>query len=251
MPLRLPFPLKFQRLAEKLAIELQKKEQAKALHLALTTSPNRPFQDFRPKMARKKRGGRGRPRNQGPVQPSEVSTNSVVKSVYRFSSTAAQVQVAVLIKTLLEMQGIVQTDATHYQGVFSCVRLKKIEIWTPSSVAGHTDSFIRWSTGGNNIVDDVRVNATVGSANASYYSTSPPKGSFSSMWWDSTAAAVQLFDITCGAGSIIDITAEGRLRNSIAQPATTVTAVAKTVGTLFFGYLDGVTGNFIPEGRPS
>lgn len=255
--LRLPFPSKFQRLAEKLAQELEKKQRVIALDKALTTSPNRPFQNYVPMGRKKKRSGARAAAVSStslvPAQPDEIKCNSVVKSKYRYASIALQAATTITVKNLLEAMGQVQTDATHVQSVFSCVRIKKVQIWGPAAAAGgHADISVRWATGGNNVVDDVKTNTTISTANSCYYESTPPPNTFSSMWWDSAAAATVLFDISCPANAIVDVMLEGRLRNSIAQPTTTVVVVAKTVGTLFYGYLDGpATANFFPEGRPS
>jgi hypothetical protein len=223
------------------------------LRRALSTSPNRAFQDYRPKVMPRKKKRAGRPTKGSPQQPSPVSGNSDTAVTLRFACSAAQNATGITVGDILAALGsVVTVSAVTARSVFTSFKLKRIQIWSPATLAGETISEVLWATKGNNVRDDVKVNSTVGTANAGAYVARPPAKSFSSMWWDSSDLTAQIFEIVCPTGSIVDLTLIGSLANSIAQPGTFAIASAGAIGQYFNAALDQFsagTHTMVPQGR--
>jgi len=182
------------------------------------------------------------------AQPPELDASVTVHHTYRYS-TAAGASESITVGNLLSTCGSMATlvAGTTKVSLASSILLHKIQIWSPAAAAGAASPTVAWNGAGGHSRDEEKIVTTVGTANASYYVSVPPKGSFAELWQDQTGAANVLFTLSAGVGSIIDVSVSFTLANNDAG-FTVVNAVADTSGVLYYPPLDGATNKFVSVG---
>jgi len=194
-----------------------------------------------------------KPNHQNPMRetndhPPQLNEYEITHGVtLRFTCTAAVVNQVITFENLLDSI-LIATTATAAFDLFDLVRIRRISIWgqaalgTPSTVAV---TFLTPTGDG-----DVHSDTSLGIKPA-YVAARPSKRSLASFF---NVAIGAVFNITCPAGSIIDMHLSFRTTTA-APTATQNPVVAAVPGEVYWRGLDGLaiaTTNFPPPaGIPS
>jgi len=117
-------------------------------------------------------------------------------------------------------------------------KIKRIEIWSaPASQGSNATCSVEWFGFGNspNIEES---DTTLSVTKNAYISCSPPKTSLAAFWQKATGTA--LFKLVCPVGSIIDLIVDTILTDD--EAVTSASVVTGVLGTVYYLYLDNVTG---------
>jgi len=204
-------------------------------------------------MSRKmSRRNKFKPQDSELKQPPQTQASVAVRHTYAFSVPATATE-GITVGTLLCAAGSMSTlvAGTTCVSVFSSVRVRKVSIWTPAPAVPATapSPLVSWASAGGHDCDDEKITSSVGSAGASAFVAVPPKGSFSDLWWDSSAAASVVFTLTAAIGSVIHVDLELRMQNDLA--GVSQATGAGTPGNMYYLPLDGTTTKFQAIGLPS
>jgi hypothetical protein len=164
-----------------------------------------------------------------------VSLNNEGKGADTISSTA--------------LQGLMYVGLGSNTGksMFAAVRLRRVDIYGTPTTTFDTIA-LEWSSDRGS---DRTVSATGGASGIARISCRPPKGSFAEMWynrWNSQYNPA-LFTVSCGAGTLMDITFNFTLLDSDGQSqGSTLTAPTTSAGLIYYNYADssavyGVSGS--------
>jgi hypothetical protein len=211
---------------------------------------------------RMKKKGTGRANKEGVnvpsrIKPPQIVSNVRVTRVYRFRAAIATTQDISqneLINALGVMQTVVTTTATS---IFNTVKVHRVSVWTPPDLSGSSaidrSCTITWNSAeGAVIPSGIEVSdSTMSTAYPAHVSSKPPAGSIASFWLTaySGTAALNLFTVACGVGSIIDVHCTGIMgdTNSASNLSYTTTA-GPGLGVVWYPPLDGPTDQYLPVG---
>jgi len=185
-------------------------------------------------------------------QPGRLEVDTVIRHVYRFLGTAAAQTLTV--GSALAIPGAMVTVANAtYRTICSSIKVLRIQVWSPAPVAGGATASVTFAiSGGSNLnaKDESFDSTVVGSASASYIDARPTKNTLVGDWWQEAASATNLLQVTCPVGTVIDLTLEATLTNTVPQLQTGLGSGAGGLGTFFYGSFDGA-GVWAPIGLPT
>jgi len=179
---------------------------------------------------------RGRLRNRRVLteQPPMLEINVPVRHIFRFigESNASTITAA----NLTTVCGNVATTATNVRSIATSVKINNIKIWSaPESQGSSTTCFVNWfgdQFAPNRLVSDTSVSVS----KPAKILARPPAKSLASFWQNNTAGAI--FEISAPTGSVIDLDLSFYLNDNNVSPTST-TVIAKTIGNIYYGALDG------------
>jgi len=143
--------------------------------------------------------------------------------------------------------------------LFAGARLLSVEVWgidDGKAVAGMDNIALTWGVGtGSGIgAPGLTVSEYGNAMHPGHFKVSPPEGSNAGLWQTAPSADQIAFLLTCGSGSVIDVTLEWVMQDSTLG-TTTLTTGTGTAGLVYQGYLDGTTvagaqgtQYFVPQG---
>jgi len=193
------------------------------------------------------------------IKPPQIVTNVRVTRVYRYRASSATSQ-DISQNELIAAMGVMSTVATtSATAMFNTVKLHRVSVWTPpaldvASVANDRSCTITWNSpeGGSAIASGLEVSdSTMSNAYPAHISAKPPTGSLASFWLTaySGTAAVNLFTIQCGAGSIVDVHVTAIMNDTNGANGLPYTTTAGPgLGVVYYPPLDGVTDSLLPVG---
>jgi len=182
------------------------------------------------------------------LHPPQLSSNIILAHKYRYTATAAANAILINGASLLLSAGVVGTVTnTTVVSLFQALRVKRVEIWGMSSaLAVPATVTLEW-LGGAIASAPVEVSDTsLSTAAPAHINTRPPHNSTPSLWQLPSGLNNSMFQITCPAGSIIDVELE-----LILQDGATITsfpAATAALGQIYYLALDCSvpSHNFVP-----
>ncbi len=172
----------------------------------------------------------------------QLRTNIIVNHRYRFLASSALNAVGIDPSQILGAIGGVCTVANTTLALLAkCVRLKSIEIWSPTatSTTGVTCSVEWLSTNSPSIeVSDTSINVS----EPAHIKTVPPAMALAGFWQG--FSSTDIFIITCPGGSVVDISVQYVL-NDQSTASSTATIATGTLGRQYYLALDGPTTNLL------
>jgi hypothetical protein len=208
----------------------------------------------------KKKGGRQRTDQvnvPSRIKPPQIMSNVRVNRVYRFRAaiaTSQDISQNELINALGVMQTVVTTTATS---IFNTVKVHRVSMWTPPDLSGSSvidrSCTLTWNSAeGAVIPSGIEVSdSTMSTAYPAHVSSKPPPGSIASFWLTaySGTAALNLFTIACGVGTIIDVHVTGILADTnSASNLPYTTSAGPGLGVVWYPPLDGPSDEYLPVG---
>jgi hypothetical protein len=181
-------------------------------------------------------------------QPPRRTISLVHDMVFRFNCLTVQNAAAYTRAQLLSLLVFGQGSTTNYR-LIQAIRVKKIELWDPANGTSTPDTHanITWlgAQSQRRVFDD----ASVGTSQAAYISTVPPKDSTANfVTWQSGFETEALFGISCGVGAVLDlhctVTVASDFNSAMSTVATTATS---TLGVIYFNNLDGTSAGMRPS----
>jgi len=186
------------------------------------------------------------------LKPPQLESNIRLTHKFRFTATAAATGSSINGLCLSGVAGVIGIFInTDVQPIAQAFRLKRVSIWSPPAAQGSNATaaveFVGGATGlyGNREFSDT----SVSTSQPAYVSCRPPKDSAASMWQDPTVANNILFNITCGAGSIVDVEMDYILTDLNGSNVTLLSAATAALGRMYYLALDNGGGgghNFVP-----
>jgi hypothetical protein len=168
----------------------------------------------------------------------QISTNFVKSHKFRFLATSAISGVSINNQQIGGASGTMGSAANTVSQINQSFRLKKIEIWAPTSVSttGAIAS-VEWlgtANSPNKEVSDISINVS----QPAHVVTSPPPMSLAS-FWQLISTNNSLFVLTCPGGSVVDLTLD-LIENDSGNAIFDVTVVTAVAGAVYYLALDGV-----------
>jgi hypothetical protein len=164
--------------------------------------------------------------------------------VLRFTSTAAAVGTQITFQNILNTILFASTATAPYQ-VFDYLRILRISVWGQAALG--TPSTVQVIFNGTTIVGDANIHSDTSLGVLPACVHARPGATVAALFQLSGNA----FQITCPAGSIIDV--EVVMRDSLGLATSAANAsVGATVGGVFYRGLDGLAAastNFPPVGN--
>jgi hypothetical protein len=194
--------------------------------------------------------------------PGRLSSNPAVTQKFRFQSIADGTDQPIYNKDLTNLLWFCTSSSVGYK-LFSAVQLVSVEVWgidDGKSIAGQDAITLTWGTGGTTIGGPPMSIMEFGNAiMPAHFKVSPPAGSAPSIWGAVLSSNSVAFYLSCGSGTVVDVTVRWILQDQTTGGAAAVAAGASTVGTIYQNYLDGSASstavgpcNFAPVGpRPT
>jgi len=183
-------------------------------------------------------------REMSSTHPPQINLYQITwNKVMRFTSIAAAVGTQITYQDLLDTILFATTATAPYQ-IFNFVRIKRVSVWGQAALG--TPSSVQVVFNGTTIVGDagIHTDTSLGVLPACVHAR--PGKAVASLFQLSGSA----FQITCPAGSVIDVELEMRDAIGLAVAAQAA-SVGATVGGIFYRGLDGnatATTNFPPVG---
>ncbi len=188
-----------------------------------------------------------------PNHPRQLDTNLRFKHTFRFTTTSSITGQQITVGDLAASAGVlnVASAMTNYL-LAASLKLHRVEIWTPAISTG---AYIAGSCtilfqGGNNSSLVEKNDISVSLSEPAHVCTSPPPRSNAAYWQQvNGTTGTNLFAITCGAGSIIDVTIEW-IQLDGQTPTSFTSTNAGVIGQVYYLGLDRFSGgtNWTPIG---
>lgn len=195
-------------------------------------------------------GGRGR---RGPSLPPAIECTPALSHRFRYYANATATTANITVGNLLGALGGICTIANStIASICSSVRVKRVSIYSGVVTTGAVNAELTWFAGGSSFMKDDSRESSVpeGITMERVLVTKPPARALAAFWQNSASPTNVLFQITCQAGSLIDVEMVGTLGNNLSNVAIAGYAAA-TLSTVYYGRLDGVGGKFQPLGVPT
>jgi len=183
----------------------------------------------------------------GGIQPPPFVPTVSLSHRFRFTSGTNTGVFTITRASLLNLL-VVATSATTSVRLLEAIRLRGVEIWTNPSALGAAPSNLQLEWLGENGPSTVISNISMGVRPAHIRTQPPPRSS--AQWWSMSGQqeSDNLFVITVGANSVIDLTVDMRFVEQEA-PVAGETPAGATLGQLYGDYLDGViSAKLLPIG---
>ncbi len=193
-------------------------------------------------------------RQNGPINSNLTlrSLNTTIKctKTFRFESRVGVVKLDVKDTDILFLLGVA-ISATQLAPIFGSARFKRIDLWKVNPTPQQTE-FLAVEYKGNNPA--YGNNSVIHSANAissmqfAHVKSKPPPDSYASAWL--YPSSYNLFQITCGQGTLVDVTIEFTLLDDTPTFTDPTVNNALTVGSMYCHTLTGQNASniFIPQG---
>jgi hypothetical protein len=142
---------------------------------------------------------------------------------------------------LLAIVTVANTTVTFVSDTF---KIHRVSIWSPPASQGASATCeIEWSSSDNNRGSVEISDTSMSTAEPAHVSGVPPQGCLASFWTSSVQTS-SLFDITCPAGSIIDIDVTHVLCDGIVGDQQGISTGA--LGTFFYMPLNATVETLNP-----
>lgn len=169
----------------------------------------------------------------------------VIGHTFRFTTSSAAANVAVSQADIMDLVLMAATATSGYR-LFASAKVRRVDVWSPGTAGAIGTASVEFladtSVAGSRhqLVSD----STMGTARPAHVSAVPAVGSLAAMWM-SDAVTSSLLQITCAAGSIVDVAVTFTLRNN--ESASAVASLSGlTAGQVYCHPLDGHSGQFVP-----
>jgi hypothetical protein len=183
--------------------------------------------------------------------PPKINLTPTYRHVFRYVCRSTATAVPVNGPDLLIACGCIATSTTTVYSIGSSVRVHSIRIWPSPNSTTNTSVLVQWQGPITSVERDFEENqdvpAGVSVTGAAQYS--PPKDSFCDKWLTGLAINALML-ITCPIGAILDVDLSYTSSNALAN-ATQSSLSGLTVGTVYYGTLDGATNALTPVGLNS
>lgn len=165
--------------------------------------------------------------------PPQVNSYEITHSTrMRFTATAAATNTNVTFASLLDTIVFAATTTAGYD-VFDLVKIRRVQVWGQAALGTPSTVQVVYITATGDRA--IHTDTSLGVKPA--YVSARPNGKSLSSFWQITSAG-NAFNITCPAGSIIDVSLS--FRTGQANPTAAQSAlVAATAGELYYRGLDG------------
>jgi len=186
------------------------------------------------------------------VVPMVKSSIMVRNHRFRFNANGALANVGITVGGVFGALGVVGTAAATVYGFVSSFKIRKITIYDSSTGTNDPPVELLWSSATTVNTEDVAyTTATIPYDRPATIVATPPKGSLSGFWWNSSAtAATPLFNLTIGSGCYLDLDVDFTLANGLGGIVLTVATTS--AGSVYYLYLDGSTTHKLqPIGLPN
>jgi len=214
-----------------------------------------------PSMLTRQRRGRavrskrlkGRRKRVTPKLPPIIDTVVTVGHRLRFQANATASATNVTVGTLIGACGGIGTVTNSQLSAWaSTIKVRRITLWPGTPGNNPSTCEVIWSSAGTTQFKDESKNVVMptGITVERPVVSTPPKDSLAAFWQSSNNASSILFQLTCSAGTVVDVDVAYTLGNNNASINITGFAVI-VVGTIYYGRLDGVGGKFPPQGVPT
>ena len=188
-----------------------------------------------------------------------VNSNLTLKSInptikcrktFRFEARASVSKLDVKDVDLMFLLGVA-TSSTTLSPIFGSVKLRRIDLWKVNSDPTQID-FLAIEYKGNN--PNFGNNSVIHSANAispmqfAHVKSKPPADSYAASWL--YPSRYNLFQITCGQGTLVDVEIEFTLIEDTPSFTDPTVNFGLTVGGMYCHTLTGqdVSNVFVPQG---
>lgn len=179
-----------------------------------------------------------RPKNGPVLNPPQLIASLDIKKTIRFQVTGSGTG-TVNVSNLLDLLIVATAAATGYR-LLDAIRMRKIEMWAPTTTSTTTVLTIEdINTGGlaalgtrSRVIEDV----SVGYNRPAHLIWRPARGSLQDSWF--TTGTSPLLTINSVAGTIVDVTFDMVIADGQQAPTGTNRAIAgATVGQVYCSYL--------------
>jgi hypothetical protein len=176
-------------------------------------------------------------RNRILTGPAQLKTNIEVKHQYRFVSSSANVTniTDTLISTAV---GVSASTAILGHQLFECLKVNRIEIWSPPASQGAAVTCSVLFPAANQSQAREYTDTSVSVANPAHVVCTPPPLSLCA-FWTSGFSGNTMFTLVAPPGSIIDLWVSLILNDPVSS--NTATLVGATVGGVYYCSLDSAT----------
>jgi len=186
--------------------------------------------------------GNGR-RTAGNISIPQLRTNVIKRHRFRFVAASAVSVSGITSAMLLGTAGTIciVTNST-VANIAKSVKIQSIEVWAPTATSTTaTTCAVEWSGSVNSPnmeVSDTSINVS----RPAHIKTSPPPQSTSSFWQVTGSSA--LFNLTCPAGSIVDVTLH-LIENDQPTVSGVDTVATGVLGEMYYLPLDGTATHLL------
>jgi len=181
------------------------------------------------------------------AHPPQIKSNIIFSHRYRYVATGAAIAVNITGASLMLAAGCVGSVVnTTVVSLYTSVRLKRIEIWSPPPLAGASSCTVQYLTTDGVGAAVEHSDTSVSPAYPAHLVSRPPSRDLSSFWQSPATTNNNMFAISCAAGSLIDVDLELILNDGNSILALAVAAAA--VGQIYYLALDRAvpSNNLIP-----
>jgi hypothetical protein len=186
------------------------------------------------------------------VVPMVKSSIMVKNHRFRFNANGSLANVGITVAGVFGALGVVATSATAVAGFVSSFKIRKITIYDSSTGTNDPPVELLWSSSTTVNTEDVAyTTATIPYDRPATIVATPPKGSLSGFWWNTSATALTpLFNLTIGSGCYLDLDVDFTLANGLL--GLTYSVATATLASVYYLYLDGNTSHKLqPIGLPN
>jgi hypothetical protein len=186
-----------------------------------------------PRQNLRNRNGNAR-RSDGSIP--QIRSNIVKRHRFRFIAASAQEAAGISTVSILGALGVKGVTATTVSRFNRSFKLQSMDIWAPTSDLGTpVTASVEWL--GLNTPNIEQSDTSVNPSQPAHLRCSPP-GSSIAAFWQTADNDINLFNLSCPGGSVIDIVV---MYIELDQPAVelAVTVIAATPGVNYYLALDG------------
>jgi hypothetical protein len=181
----------------------------------------------------------------------EITTTHIIQEYRRFVNNGGAVNGTLTITELFN-QYMMAVSATSCLSYLKAIRIKKVRLLCPvttqgTSVTCSMQPLASDSSSNNyNCVPEVYLDTSASIDIPAYLSITPSMNTPLGSWHRSINVSSSLLQITCPAGSTLDILFEFIITTDGSAPVQARTVAGATVGIL---YTANILTNFVPQGR--
>lgn len=188
------------------------------------------------------------------AQPPPFHASFQVEKRLRFTATAAAAATAISCRNIGDSWLFASAANAGFQ-IMQAFKIKSIRVWAgPSSTLAPVTVALDWSgaTAGTLGSDKLVSDTSIGATRVASIHCVPPKDSQLSQWQSATSGN-QIFQITCPAGSVIDLSLSILINDVATAQAVQNAPVGLSVGSNYMRGFDGLAtaaSNFVPISYP-
>ena len=164
------------------------------------------------------RNNTGRPRNQLPIDPPQMSQMRVIRQTMRYTATGSTLSAVITGQCLLNAKVALYSDGTTVQSasILTCVRIRKVNIWATTADGANSVSFT-WL--GDNALQNTVVDSGSTTRPAKLTRRPPPRSSAG--WWLTTTTSNlndPIFQMVTPTNSTVDVHLEYVIQDWLGKP---------------------------------